>query len=301
MAKPIANDGRDDGTTAAAIHSDPVSQAGFTMIPNVVVLDQRLSLGAKLAYGYLKHIAWRTHNGTVESAVSTLCRDLGVSEKTMRGYLHELAAVDLIESKRRGLGLPNLYIVHDPPQDLLDGTVETPVQEGEDLRVSPSSTEEVSTREPPEGGPPKLLRVEGRDLAFDALAEVCRVDPAGNRAREVGYALNGTKQKGLPVGIRELAWRDLLTANASAEAMPPEAWERYLATTIRQRAELYERAMPGAALTPLALAKWWTDIGDRPPMASRFRYGRRDVSAAEMREAADRLRANDERRALESG
>lgn len=106
-------------------------------------------------------------------------------------------------------------------------------------------------------GPPKLTKIEGRDLAFDALAEVCGVDPQGNRAREVGIALNGSKRHGLALGIRTLAWRELDDDRA---VIPGEPFERWLAATIRERGRDYRAGMGAAMLTPLALAKWWTDL-----------------------------------------
>ncbi len=147
--------------------------------------------------------------------------------------------------------------------------------------------------------PPKLMKIDGRDQAFDKLASVCGVDPNGNRAREVGIALNGSPKSGLPLGIRALAWREI----------PPEhrlygpAFEGWLCARIAARAERYTATMNGAMLTPLALAKWWTDIERQQPKSG-MKFGRRAVSSQELLDLADRLEADqqdDERRALESG
>jgi hypothetical protein len=137
------------------------------------------------------------------------------------------------------------------------------------VRGKPSSTAVAAEAA---DGPPGLTRIEGRDLAFDVLAEECGVDLRGNRAREVGVALNGSARSGL--GIRTLAWYELMAARPggytpeaweAAAVDPPESWERHLAESVRERAAVYRSTMGGAKLTPLALAKWWTDL-DRVPL-----------------------------------
>lgn len=131
--------------------------------------------------------------------------------------------------------------------------------------------------------PPKLTKIDGRDLAFDALAEVCGVDPSGNRGREVGLALNGGGPSKL-VGIRELAWAKM-QAGLAQRAAPGEEFERTLAAAIRSKGHRYRQAMPGAALTPLALAKWWTDV-DRATIEDPTRVRPEQIlaAAAQLRE-----------------
>lgn len=119
--------------SVVATHANPVTQAGFTMIPNDVMLRHDLSCGAKIIYGYLKHLAWR--NGRNEEAVprDIIQRDLGIGKNQVTKFIQELARtpvvashVDadpenpdesmprLVEIKRRGHGLPNLYFINDP-------------------------------------------------------------------------------------------------------------------------------------------------------------------------------------------
>lgn len=103
---------------------------------------------------------------------------------------------------------------------------------------------------------PKLTRVDGRDVAFDALAEECHVDVGGNRAKEVATALFGAKGR---LGIRTLFAREPRPLGAGPLVEGSE-FEFVLAERIREQAQRYRDAMPGAILTPLALAKWWTDL-----------------------------------------
>lgn len=89
-----------------------------------------------------------------------------------------------------------------------------------------------------------------RNLPFDALAEVCSVTEGSPREKHVAQALKL---------IRE---QSPLTDVA-------------LAGEIRAQAARYRRVMPGAMLTPTALAKWWTDLPglDRPRVTG-WRFAR---------------------------
>jgi hypothetical protein len=100
---------------------------------------------------------------------------------------------------------------------------------------------------------PKLVRVNGRDLAFDTLASVTNIDPSGPNGRTIAMALNGTRAA---PGIRE----QFAAENRVLEAGPSEMFEQQLADAIQRRATAYRQRMRGALLTPTALAKWWTDL-----------------------------------------
>lgn len=112
---------------------------------------------------------------------------------------------------------------------------------------------------------PKLTKINGRDVPFDYLAAECAVAAGSPRLREVAVALNGPR--GQPEkGIREQRWRELLAQEAGS-GWPPEwtpeiaqAYERALALEIQRRAAMYRQKLPGATLSPGALAKWWTDL-----------------------------------------
>lgn len=98
-------------------HSNPVTQAGFTSIPNVVMLRPDLTPEAKLIYGYLKHLAWREGLEGVAPPRDAVANDLAITEKKVTRAVALLADVGLVEVVRRGQGRTNLYLVHDPEID----------------------------------------------------------------------------------------------------------------------------------------------------------------------------------------
>lgn len=135
-------------------HSNPVSQAGFTMIPNAVMLRGDLSATAKIVYGYLKHLAWREHGVEVAPARETIAADLHLSEKTVTAAILQLKKAPVVEGQegdgtrlvgavQRGQGLTNAYVVNDPatpaeetvvkPKKRRSRKVKTTFLEGEDL------------------------------------------------------------------------------------------------------------------------------------------------------------------------
>lgn len=291
MGKRIAVDGRADGKGAAVVHSNPITQAGHVTIPNVVVLDERLSLGAKMTYGYLKHLAWRTRNGTVESALVTLCRDLAISENTARGYLRELSELDLVETKRRGLGLPNLYIVHDPepdaadevPQELRLRNGDSAVQETEDVRFPPSSPEDVRPKNTPRA-----------------------------RAQHVRLVTSMWSAHAPPL----IEHRESYLTDAKTRAAVDRALRTYPVEAVVAAVENYAAVLGGDEF------RWdyrWTIVDFLKRGLDKFvpeadplrnyrvrgeKFGRRDVSAREFSDIADRLEAErreTERSALEPG
>ena len=105
--------------------------------------------------------------------------------------------------------------------------------------------------------PPKVVLVGGKNLGYDVLGAMCRIKPGSPRAREIPVALKS---------IREQWWSEV---SASVGVYPsgdpwvdPEQRERQFATDISARAILYKQKLPGATMTPTALAKWWTDLPD---------------------------------------
>lgn len=91
------------------------------MIPNAVMLRPHLSCGAKVMYGYLKHIAWR--DGSAEQSRDEIREALGIGRDQVTAYIKELCAEPvgddpagpfLVDAHRPGLGKPNEYVIHDP-------------------------------------------------------------------------------------------------------------------------------------------------------------------------------------------
>lgn len=115
--------------------------------------------------------------------------------------------------------------------------------------------------------PPSLVKVDGRNLAMDALAEECGIIEGDPRYGEVIAALNG--KRGGPPGIRALFWADCeryvdghpeASGRLSDLAADPELFERALEAAVHAKARRYREVMGGAFLTPGALAKWWVSV-----------------------------------------
>jgi hypothetical protein len=87
--------------------SDPVVRGGFTQVPNFILKDGDLSLGAKVTYSMFLHYAW--HNDSCFPGQDRLAADMGMSQSRISEFIKELQAADLIEITRRGQGKTNLY------------------------------------------------------------------------------------------------------------------------------------------------------------------------------------------------
>src|SRR5712671_5982508 len=92
------------------VAADPATRHGFTMVPNFILTNAQLSVGAKLAYAMLLKYAWA--DNAVYPGQQTLARDMGAGERSVRTYLKELEDAKLLEVTQRGLGKTNLYKLH---------------------------------------------------------------------------------------------------------------------------------------------------------------------------------------------
>ena len=86
---------------------DPVARGGFTQVPNFILKDGDLSLGAKVTYSMFLHYAW--HNDSCFPGQERLADDMGMSQPRVSQFIKELQAADLVEITRRGQGKTNLY------------------------------------------------------------------------------------------------------------------------------------------------------------------------------------------------
>jgi biotin operon repressor len=86
---------------------DPVVQGGFTQVPNFILKNTALSLGAKVAYAMFLSYAW--HNDFCFPGQERLAKEMGISLRSTNTYIQELEKHGFIDIKRRGLGKPNLY------------------------------------------------------------------------------------------------------------------------------------------------------------------------------------------------
>jgi len=87
--------------------ADILSAKGFTQVPNHVLVSKKISPGAKLTYAMLLKYAWQ--NNYCYPGQERLADDMGVTDRSVRTYLQELATQQFLTIKQRGLGKPNLY------------------------------------------------------------------------------------------------------------------------------------------------------------------------------------------------
>ena len=92
------------------INADPVSRHGFTQVPNFILRDPSLGLGAKVAYSMFLHFAW--NNDSCFPGQDRLAGHMGMSVSRVNEFIKELEAAGLIEITRRGQGRTNLYKVN---------------------------------------------------------------------------------------------------------------------------------------------------------------------------------------------
>ena len=90
--------------------TDPVVRGGFTQVPNFILRDPNLSLGAKVTYSMFLSYAW--HNDSCFPGQEKLATDMGMSRSRVAEFISELKAAGLITIKRRGLGKTNVYTIH---------------------------------------------------------------------------------------------------------------------------------------------------------------------------------------------
>ncbi|MBV9858879.1 MAG: helix-turn-helix domain-containing protein [Alphaproteobacteria bacterium] len=90
--------------------SDPVARGGFTQVPNFILRDPNISLGAKVAYSMFLHFAW--NNDSCFPGQDRLAQHMGMSVSRVNEFIKELEAGGLIEITRRGQGRTNLYKIN---------------------------------------------------------------------------------------------------------------------------------------------------------------------------------------------
>jgi hypothetical protein len=219
------------------------------------------------------------HTGECRPKMETLARETSLGESTVRKAVTALVKGGYVKRKRQrrqdgSLGVyefefPEAARERRPP---LDASADPPLgdsghEPGKNLEPERGSSHpSASPRDSKSPPPPKLTKIGGRDIAFDALARACRIEEQSPRMREVGQALSGDRRA---KGIREQFWRELIAAglgvNTDATSWAQqtrEAFEYALAKEIERRVEMYRhpQGLGEATLTPRALAKWWSDL-----------------------------------------
>jgi len=92
------------------VGADPVTRHGFTQVPNFILTNEKLSVGAKLAYAMLLKYAWS--DDACYPGQEKLATDMGAGSRSIRRYIDELERAGFLEVKQRGLGKTNVYRLH---------------------------------------------------------------------------------------------------------------------------------------------------------------------------------------------
>ncbi len=89
---------------------DPVARGGFTQVPNFILKDAKLSVGAKVVYAMFLSYAW--HNDSCFPGQERLASDMGMTRPRVTQLIAELHRLGLVTIQRRGQGKTNLYTIH---------------------------------------------------------------------------------------------------------------------------------------------------------------------------------------------
>src|ERR1041384_3849868 len=90
--------------------NDPVARGGFTQVPNFILKNPELSVGAKVVYAMFLSYAW--HNDSCFPGQERLALDMGMSRTRVTEFVGELERTGFISIQRRGLGKTNIYTIH---------------------------------------------------------------------------------------------------------------------------------------------------------------------------------------------
>jgi len=90
---------------------------GFLQVPLKILLNPRLSPGAKLAYQILLYYNWKHRPYPGHAGVADA---FNLPERSLKRYLAELISDCQVEVLRHGRGQPNSYHLPAPKLDLVD-------------------------------------------------------------------------------------------------------------------------------------------------------------------------------------
>ena len=105
----IAGRLKDIARNIEIVGADPITQHGFTQVPNVILTNHDLTVGAKLTYAMLLHYAWQ--NDRCFPGQDRLAQDMGSGKRSVIRFMAELERAGFVAVKRRGLGQTNLYLL----------------------------------------------------------------------------------------------------------------------------------------------------------------------------------------------
>jgi biotin operon repressor len=102
--------------------TNPVLRAGFTQVPNFILKDPNISIGAKVAYAMFLSYAW--HNDSCFPGQDRLAEDMGMSRSRVTEFVGELERAGLVTIERRGQGKTNLYTIHFQVKQVVDKNIQ---------------------------------------------------------------------------------------------------------------------------------------------------------------------------------
>lgn len=268
--------------------------SGYTRVANDVLFDTRLSLGARVTYGGLHHLAWvagrrKEKDGVRLPPLDEIALKVGCSRTALKGYVTELRQSGLVVTIRQGhQGMR--YFLFDTPTDGTKAAQKERLNRAESVLFKGRNT--PSPRAGEEGGPkdkdkdppnppavvdltdpPRSTLVEGRNLPLDALCAVTGIVDGSPRIAQAAVALNG---RGTTRGIRALYWQECRAFADREDAQgglarlqaDPEAFEQLLAQRIRRKAALIlDRQTWRTSLAPSHVRDLWLDIEHEPAAA----------------------------------
>lgn len=90
--------------------SDPIARYGFTQLPNFILKNPEISIGAKTTYALFISYAW--HNNFCFPGQKRLADDMGMGIASANRFIKELEDCGLVEIERRGQGKTNVYTIN---------------------------------------------------------------------------------------------------------------------------------------------------------------------------------------------
>jgi len=263
-----------DATAGKVRCDNDLLASGFVQTPIGVLRDHELTAGAKLVYGALLWYLWRGGDYPGQKA---LAGDFGLSERSVRNHLSELANRGYIAVERGGLGQPNAYEILTPwlaeprRQNLPVRPAKSAAQTGkigrsQERQDSKAHTSQQQGRPATPGGPhDRGLPAARRTPVVASLTE-----EKGNDLTEEGGPKTGLpaahKEQGLTADGEALALADRLaglgvarsTGQALLKQHGPEIVGRWIAyTEHRLRSGWTPNETPAAWLVAAIRAGDW--------------------------------------------
>lgn len=223
----------------------PVLRRGFTAVPNALLENTSLSIGARMTLIALMSFAWK---GDPFPGQERLASMLGVSDRTVREYLTELRVKEFVKVTRRGSGRTNLYRISSrrvlgAEESAATGPTDRKQSSGLDRKqASDKEDEEKKTKRnlaaaPRNGHPPRRSKAD-LNAIWDTLTDI------------FGAPTTRTAET-----LRGRVVQSLAAAGATSDE-------------IVRRAKTWPHHFDSATLTAAALEKHWDTLG-LPPLRSK--------------------------------